>query len=90
MMVYDIVYILVQGVNKQTSSGVDLVKVDYSKIYLDPKLAGSPQTQRELKVGAKEKDNSDDEYEVVALQSKQELGTSRGVLRFQSHWYWRL
>lgn len=75
MMFSDIVYILIHGVNKQTSSGVDSEKVDDSEVSLDPKSIASPQTQRKSEVDVEDKDNSDDEYEVDALKSKQELGT---------------
>ncbi|KAG2709322.1 hypothetical protein I3760_05G233400 [Carya illinoinensis] len=63
------------SVNKQTRSEVDSEKNDDSEVSSDPKSIGSPETGRESEVGVKDKDKSDDEYEVDALKSKQELGT---------------
>ncbi|KAG2709320.1 hypothetical protein I3760_05G233400 [Carya illinoinensis] len=65
----------ISGVNKQTRSEVDSEKNDDSEVSSDPKSIGSPETGRESEVGVKDKDKSDDEYEVDALKSKQELGT---------------
>ncbi|XP_041012947.1 uncharacterized protein LOC121256275 [Juglans microcarpa x Juglans regia] len=65
----------ISGVNKQTRSEVDSKKNDDSEASSDPKSIGSPETRRELEVDVKDKDKSDDEYEVDVLKSKQELGT---------------
>ncbi|KAG6655746.1 hypothetical protein I3843_05G212600 [Carya illinoinensis] len=63
------------SVNKQTRSEVDSEKNDDSEVSSDPKSIGSPETGRESEVDVKDKDKSDDEYEVDVLKSKQELGT---------------
>ncbi|KAG6715028.1 hypothetical protein I3843_05G212600 [Carya illinoinensis] len=65
----------ISGVNKQTRSEVDSEKNDDSEVSSDPKSIGSPETGRESEVDVKDKDKSDDEYEVDVLKSKQELGT---------------
>ncbi|KAF5450869.1 hypothetical protein F2P56_031187 [Juglans regia] len=63
------------SVDNQTRSEVDSEKNDDSEVSSDPKSIGSPETRRESKVDVKDKDKSDDEYEVDILKSKQELGT---------------
>lgn len=69
-MFTDIVYILISGTNTQTMSEVGSDKTDDSQVSSDPKTFGSLEIERELKVGVKEKDKSDDGYALNVFKSE--------------------
>jgi hypothetical protein len=69
-MFTDTVYILISGTNTQTISEVGSGKTDDSEVASDPKTFGSLEIERELRVGVKDKDKSDDGYELNVFKSE--------------------